>query len=406
MFEPIAIRKDFPILAQKVGKRDLIYLDNAATAQKPQCVIDAISRFYATENANIHRGLYHLSAAATTAFELARERVATFFNAPVPESCVFTRGATESINLVASSWGRANLRAGDEILLTELEHHANIVPWQIIAEQTGAIIRVAKIVPATGTLDLEHWKSLLSEKTKIACFCHISNALGTVNPVKEMVACAHAAGALVLVDGAQSAPHLPVDLQALDCDFFVCSGHKIFGPTGIGVLFGKLNLLNAMSPYQAGGDMIDKVSFAGTTFRDAPARFEAGTPNICGAVGLGVALDYYGKIRVPASIYEHELTKYAFEKLSQIEGMRFFGPAGTGESAGILSFHLGKIHPSDLATMLDTYGICTRVGHHCAMPVMAALGVTGTLRASLAFYNTRAEIDAFADALVRIKQMF
>lgn len=406
MFDPAKIRRDFPILSQKSGTRDLVYLDNAATAQKPQVVIDAIARFYRCENANIHRGLYHLSAEATTAFEKARERVAAFINAPEPDACVFTRGATEGINLVASSWGRSRLRPGDEILLTELEHHADIVPWQLVAEETGAIVRVAKLDPKTGTLDLEHWRSQLSDKTKIACFCHISNALGTVNPIGEMVRLAHAAGALTLVDAAQSAPHLPIDVQALACDFLVFSGHKTFAPTGIGILYGRKDLLDAMPPYQAGGDMIDRVSFSGTTFREAPARFEAGTPNICGAVGLGVALEYFKAFQKDAVDYEHRLTQYAVEKLSEIEGMRFFGPVRTAGTAGILSFHLGKIHPSDIATMLDTYGICTRVGHHCAMPLMAALGITGTVRASLAFYNTYAEIDTLADALIRIKKMF
>lgn len=386
-----------------MGKRPLVYLDNAATAQKPRRVIDAIADFYACSNANIHRGLYHLSASATLAFERARERVAAFINAREPRECVFTRGATEAINLVAASWGAKNLRAGDEILLTTLEHHADIVPWQLIAERTGAKIVAAPILP-DGSLDVAAWKNLLSPRTKIVGVAHVSNALGTVNPVKKLVAAAHAAGALALVDGAQSAAHGVVDVRDLDCDFFVFSGHKVFGPTGIGVLYGRAEILEAMPPYQGGGDMIEKVDFAGTTFRGIPERFEAGTPNICGAVGLGAALDYFSPIRVPAAAHEAALLAYATEKLSAIDGLKIYGTAP--EKASVISFGVDGVHPSDLGTLLDTFGVAVRVGHHCAMPLMKALGVAGTVRASFAFYNTFSEIDAFADALVRIKKMF
>lgn len=402
-FEIEKIRAEFPILSLNAGKRPLIYLDNAATAQKPQCVIDAVSRFYACGNANIHRGLYRLSADATAAFENARERVARFINAREARECIFTRGATEAINLVASAWGAANLREGDEILLTQMEHHANIVPWQLIAERTGAKIVPAPILP-NGELDVPAWKNLLSERTRIVGITQMSNALGTVNPVKELVAAAHAAGALALVDGAQSAAHGVVDVQETDCDFFVFSGHKVFAPTGIGVLYGKAEILNAMPPYQSGGDMIEKVDFAGTTFRKIPERFEAGTPNICGAVGLAAAIDYFSPLRASAAAHEAALLAYATEKLSAIPDLKIFGSAA-GKSS-VISFQIDGIHPSDIGTMLDTYGVAVRVGHHCAMPLMKALGITGTVRASFAFYNTFEEVDAFSDALIRIRKMF
>lgn len=402
-FEIEKIRAEFPILSLTYGKRPLIYLDNAATAQKPQCVINIVADFYARENANIHRGLYRLSAEATSAFENARERVARFINAHEARECIFTRGATEAINLVASSWGMKNLREGDEILLTQMEHHADIVPWQLVAERTGAKIVVAPIRP-NGELDVPAWKQLLSPRTRIVGIAHISNALGTVNPVRELVAAAHASGALALVDGAQSVAHGIVDVREIDCDFFVFSGHKVFGPTGIGVLYGRAEILNAMPPYQGGGDMIEKVDFAGTTFREIPERFEAGTPDICGAVGLGAALEYFAPLRVSAEKYEAALLAYATEKMSDIPGLKIFGTAS--KKASVISFGIDGIHPSDIGTMLDTYGIAVRVGHHCAMPLMKALGVTGTVRASFAFYNTFAEIDAFVDALIRIQKMF
>lgn len=402
-FEIEKIRAEFPILSAKYGKRPLVYLDNAATAQKPQCVIDAVRDFYARGNANIHRGLYRLSAEATLAFENARERVARFINAREARECIFTRGATEAINLVANSWGSAHLREGDEILLTQMEHHADIVPWQMVAARTGAKIVAAPISP-NGELDVPVWKNLLSARTKIVGISHMSNALGTINPVKELAAAAHAAGALVLADGAQSAAHGITDVREIDCDFFVFSGHKVFGPTGIGVLYGKAEILNAMPPYQGGGDMIEKVDFAGTTFREIPERFEAGTPNIGGAVGLGAALEYFSPLRVPAAEHEAALLAYATEKLSAVPGLKIFGTAP--QKASVISFQIDGIHPSDIGTMLDTYGIAVRVGHHCAMPLMKALGITGTVRASLAFYNTFEEIDALAEALIRIRKMF
>lgn len=397
------IRADFPLLNLSSGERPLVYLDNAATAQKPQCVIDAVRDFYVRGNANIHRGLYRLSAEATAAFENARRSVARFINAREARECIFTRGATEAINLVASSWGTKNLREGDEILLTQLEHHADIVPWQLVAERTGAKIVVAPIFP-NGELNVPAWKNLLSERTRIVGISHMSNALGTINPVRELIAAAHAAGALVLVDGAQSAAHGCIDVQEIDCDFFVFSGHKVFGPTGIGVLYGKAEILNAMPPYQGGGDMIDKVDFSGTTFREIPERFEAGTPNICGAVGLGAALDYFLPLRASAAAHEADLLAYATEKLSVVPDLKILGTAE--KKASVISFCIDGIHPSDIGTMLDTYNIAVRVGHHCAMPLMKALGVTGTVRASFAFYNTFEEADALADALIRIRKMF
>lgn len=403
LFDIEKIRADFPLLATRSGKHPLIYLDNAATSQKPRCVIEAVSDFYSRENANIHRGLYRLSAEATSAFEQARSRVAQFIGAREARECIFTRGATEAINLVASSWGAKNLHPGDEILLTQMEHHANIVPWQMIAERTGATVVAAPILP-NGALDVSAWKARLSSRTKIVGIAHISNALGTLNPVKELVAAAHEVGALALVDGAQSAAHGCVDVQDIDCDFFVFSGHKVFAPTGIGVLYGRAELLNAMPPYQGGGDMIDKVDFAGTTFREIPERFEAGTPNIGGAVGLGKALEYFMPLRERAAQYESELLSYATEKMLSINGLKIFGTAP--EKASLISFQIDGIHPSDLGTLLDSYGVAVRVGHHCAMPLMKALGVTGTVRASFAFYNNFAEIDAFTEALVRIQKMF
>lgn len=401
LFDVEKIRSEFPLLR---GNTKLVYLDSAATSQKPQCVIDAVSEFYARDNANIHRGLYRLSQTATTAFEQARERVAKFLNARESRECVFTRGATEAINLVAASWGGANLHAGDEILLTEMEHHANIVPWQAIAERTGAKI-VATPIFDDGSLDVPAMKNLISEKTKIVGVTQTSNALGTVNPVAEICAAAHAAGALVLVDAAQSAAHFTVDVQAIGCDFLVFSGHKICGPTGIGVLYARSEILEKMPPYQFGGDMIDVVDFAGTTFRGIPGRFEAGTPNIAGAVGLGVALDYVSVLRPHAQAHESALLSYATEKLcAELPEIRIFGTAKG--KASVISFHLGDIHPSDVGMLLDTFGVAVRVGHHCAMPLMKRLGVTGTVRASFAFYNTFEEADRFVAALKKVRGMF
>ena len=400
-FDVEKIRAEFPLLR---GNPKLAYLDSAATAQKPQCVIDAVSHFYSHDNANIHRGLYRLSQTATAAFERARDRVAKFLNARESRECVFTRGATEAINLVAMSWGGANLRAGDEILLTTMEHHANIVPWQAIAERTGAKIVVAPIFD-DGSLDVPTLKNLISEKTKIICITQTSNALGTVNPVEDICVFARNKGTLVLVDAAQSVAHFVVDVQKIGCDFLVLSGHKICGPTGIGVLYARAEILEKMPPYQFGGDMIDVVDFAGTTFRGIPGRFEAGTPNIAGAVGLGMALEYVSALRPYAQAHEEALLAYATEKLySELPEIRIFGTAK--EKASVISFHLGEIHPSDVGMLLDTFGIAVRVGHHCAMPLMKRLGITGTVRASFAFYNTFEEVDRFVTALKKIRGMF
>lgn len=400
-FDVEKIRSAFPLLRENPTS---VYLDSAATAQKPQCVIDAVCNFYAKHNANIHRGLYRLSQQATADFERARERVAVFLNARESRECVFTRGATEAINLVAASWGGANLSSGDEILLTEMEHHANIVPWQLVAGRTGAKIVVAPMRD-DGSLDVPALKSLISEKTKIVGVTQTSNALGTVNPVKEICAAAHAAGALALVDAAQSAAHFALDVQDIACDFLVFSGHKVCGPTGIGVLYARAEVLEKMPPYQGGGDMIETVDFAGTTFRGIPGRFEAGTPNIAGAIGLGAALDYVSALRPQAQVHEEALLAYATEKIrAELPEVRIFGTAE--KKASVISFHLGEIHPSDVGMLLDTFGVAVRVGHHCAMPLMKRLGITGTVRASFAFYNTFEEADRFVAALKKVREMF
>ena len=405
-FDAGRVRADFPILSRRVGKNPLAYFDNAASAQKPDAVVEALVRYYRESHANIHRGVHHLSEAATVAFEKAREQVASFLNARESAECVFTRGTTEGINLVAGTWGRDNLRAGDEILLTALEHHANIVPWQQVAARTGARIRVVPVAP-DGALRLDEYRRLLTERTRLVAVTHASNALGTVNPLREVIIpAAHEAGALVLVDAAQTVPHLHVDVRALDADFLVFSGHKVFGPTGIGVLYGKLPLLNAMPPYQCGGDMIRVVDFEdGTTFRDAPARFEAGTPNIADAIALGVALDYV-RAQWAAGAHTHEaaLLQHATARLSAIAGLRIIGTPP--EKVPVVSFLLDGVHPHDVGTMLDADGIAVRTGHHCAMPLMKALGVGGTIRASFAFYNTLGEIDRLAESLERIRKMF
>lgn len=400
-FDVEKIRSDFPLLR---GNPNLVYLDSAATAQKPQCVIDAVSGFYSKENANIHRGLYRLSQTATAAFERARERTAKFLNARESRECIFTRGATEAVNLVATSWGGANVGSGDEILLTQMEHHANIVPWQMLAERTGAKIVVAPIFD-DGSLDTESLLKLISPRTKIVAVTQVSNALGTVNPVREICSAAHAAGALALVDAAQAAAHFRLDVQEIGCDFLVFSGHKVCGPTGIGVLYARAEIAEKMPPYQGGGDMIETVDFAGTTFRGIPGRFEAGTPNIAGAIGLGTALDYVSALRPHAQAHEEALLKYVTEKLGgELPELRIFGTAE--KKASVISFHLGDIHPSDVGMLLDTFGVAVRVGHHCAMPLMKRLGITGTVRASFAFYNTFEEADRFVAALKKVRGMF
>jgi cysteine desulfurase/selenocysteine lyase len=403
-FDVERIRRDFPILGERAYGRPLVYLDNAATSQKPRSVIDALVRFYTTENANVHRGVHLLSERSTASYEDARAKVRQFVNAVSVFEVVFTRGATESINLVAQTWGRANVGAGDEILISALEHHSNIVPWQMLAEEKRAILRVAPI-DDRGEVILEEYEKLLGPRTKIVALAHVSNALGTVNPVRRMIGMAHAHGAVVLIDGAQAAPHVKSDVQALDCDFFAFSGHKVFGPTGIGVLYGKARLLEAMPPYQGGGDMIRSVTFEKTLYNDPPYKFEAGTPHIAGAIGLGVAIDYVTGVGLDnIAAYEHELLVYATDRLARIPGLRLVGTAP--EKAAVLSFVIDGVHPHDVATILDRHGVAIRAGHHCAQPVMERYGLTATSRASLAFYNTKEEIDVLAEGIQAVKEVF
>jgi cysteine desulfurase / selenocysteine lyase len=398
------IREDFPILRQQVRGKPLVYLDNAATAQKPQAVIDAVTHFYAVENANIHRGVHYLSERATAAYDEVREKTARFINARSSREVIFTRGSTESINLVAQSYGRAFLRAGDEILITGMEHHSNIVPWQLLCEQSGAVLRAAPITDA-GELDIPGFERLLSERTRLVSVVHLSNALGTINPIKHLIELARARGIPVLVDGAQSAPHLQVDVQALDCDFFVFSGHKLFGPTGVGVLYGRESLLERMPPYQGGGDMIASVTLERSTWAPLPAKFEAGTPMIAQVMGLGAALDYVSRLGLTAiAAWEQQLLTYATDGVSSIPGLRIIGTARN--KASILGFVLDGVHPHDIGTVLDDAGVAIRAGHHCAQPVMQRFGVPATARASFAFYNTPAEADALVDGLVHVKKMF
>lgn len=398
------IREDFPILRQRIRGKPLIYLDNAATSQKPQVVIDAVTRFYAAENANIHRGVHYLSERATQAYDDVRENVTRFLNARSSREIIFTKGTTEGINLVAQSYGRINLKPGDDIVITAMEHHSNIVPWQLVCEQTGAVLRAAPISDE-GELDLQAFEQLLGDRTRLVALVHLSNALGTINPIKRLVALAHARGIPVLVDGAQAAPHLQVDVQDLDCDFFVFSGHKIFGPTGVGVLYGREALLERMPPYQGGGDMIATVTLQRSTWAPLPAKFEAGTPMIAQVFGLGAALDYVRELGLDEiSAWERKLLSYATGLVSEIEGIRIIGTAK--EKASVLGFVLKGVHPHDIGTILDDQGIAIRAGHHCAQPVMERFGVPATARASFAFYNTLAEIDALVDGLKTVKKMF
>lgn len=391
------VREDFPIFRRRVHGRDLIYLDTGASAQKPQTVIDAERRFYETEYANIHRGVYYLSQRATEAYEAARGKIARFVNARESREVIFVRGTTEAINLVAQSYGRSKFESGDEVVLTELEHHANIVPWQILRDQMGIVLRVVPM-NERGEVAPDDFEAALGPRTRLAAIAHVSNALGTILPVRQMIEKAHAKGVLVLLDGAQSVPHMAVDMQALDCDFFAFSGHKMYGPTGIGVLYGKAELLESMPPYQGGGDMIASVTFAKTEYQGIPARFEAGTPHIAGAIGLGAAADYLtalGLDRVTA--HERRLLAYGAEKLSAIPGLR---PIGTArDKAGLISFAIDGVHPHDAATILDQQGVCVRGGHHCAQPAMDHFGVAATLRASFGVYNTTADIDALVAAI-------
>jgi cysteine desulfurase / selenocysteine lyase len=397
------LRQDFPILSRTEQGKPLVYLDNAATSQKPQCVIDTEARYYTELNANIHRGVYRLSQDATAAYEAVRDQVRDFIHAARREEIVFVRGTTEAINLVAGSWGQ-RLGPGDEILITEMEHHSNIVPWQLLCERSGARLVVAPINEA-GELILEEFEARLSERTRLVAVTQLSNALGTIPPVGRIIELAHARGVPVLVDGAQAVPHLGVDVQALDCDFYAFSGHKLYGPTGVGVLYAKAALLEEMPPWQGGGDMIRQVSFAKTTWNDLPYKFEAGTPNIAGVVALGAALAYLQGIGLPAIVaHEHDLLSYATARARDFPGLRVIGSAR--DKASILSFVLEGVHPHDVGTILDTEGVAVRTGHHCAMPVMEHFDVPATVRASFALYNTRAEVDALFAALGKVKEVF
>jgi len=403
LFDVRRVREDFPILRERVNGKPLVYLDNAATAQKPQVVIDTISGFYATQNANIHRGVHRLSEQATAAYDQARETTARFLNAKATHEVVFTRGTTDSINLVAHSYGRAFLRPGDEILITTMEHHSNIVPWQLAAQQTGATLRAVPIMDS-GELDLDSFDALMTERTRIISLVHLSNALGTINPIKRIVAAAHQRGIPVLVDGAQSAPHLGVDVQDLDCDFFAFSGHKLYGPTGVGVLYGKEEFLDRMPPYQGGGDMISVVTLEKSTWAPLPSKFEAGTPMIAEVIGLGAAIKYVESLGCETiAEWEQQLLSFATERVSQISGLRIIGTAK--EKAGVLGFVLDGLHPHDIGTILDDEGIAIRAGHHCAQPVMQHFGISGTARASFGLYNTPEEIEALAVALGRVRRM-
>ncbi len=403
-FDVTKVRGDFPILSTTVEGKPLVYLDNAATTQKPFQVIDALEQYYKESNANIHRGVHYLAERATDDFEKARKTLANFINSPTDDSIVFVRGTTEGINLVAHSFGERFISEGDEILISTMEHHANIVPWQMLCEAKGAVLKVIP-VSLEGELDMEAFENLLSEKTKLVSVVHASNSLGTINPVKTLVEKAHAVGAKILLDGAQAVGHFNVDVQDLNCDFYVFSGHKLFGSTGIGVVYGKYDLLEQLPPYQGGGDMISVVSFDGTTYKKPPSRFEAGTPNIAGAIGLAAAVDYLESFdRQALEAYEHELLVHATEKLSGIEGLKIIGTAKNKVS--LVSFTMDGAHPHDIGTVLDADGIAIRAGHHCTMPLLKFFGVPATARASFSFYNTIDEIDKLAASLKKIKMLF
>ena len=400
----MGVRQDFPILSRTVYGKPLVYLDNGATTQKPRCVVDAITDEYYSVNANVHRGVHFLSQQATELHEASRETVRRFINARSSTEIVFTRGTTESINLLASSFGEAFLKEGDEVIVSTMEHHSNIVPWQLLQMRKGIVLRVIPMNDR-GELLLDEYERLFTPRTRIVCVAHVSNVLGTVNPVREMIATAHAHGVPVLVDGAQSIPHMPVDVQALDADFYVFSGHKVYGPTGVGVLYGKEDWLDKLPPYQGGGEMIQHVSFERTTFNELPYKFEAGTPDYIGTHALATALDYVSNLGMKdIEAYEHELTRYATERLQAIEGMRIFGT--TPDKGSVISFLVGDIHHFDLGTLLDRLGIAVRTGHHCAQPLMERLGIEGTVRASFSFYNTREEVDALVAGIERVRKMF
>jgi cysteine desulfurase/selenocysteine lyase len=399
-----ALRRDFPLLSQTAYGKPLAYLDNAATTQKPNVVIEAIAHFYRSDNANVHRGVYQLSERATQAYEATRDKIQRFLNAPLREDIIFVRGATEAINLVAQSYARPRLKPGDQILISAMEHHSNIVPWQMVCKQTGAQLQVVPITDS-GEIVLEHYHKLLNNKTKIVALTHLSNALGTINPVQQMIAMAHARGIPVLLDGAQAAPHLSLDMQALDCDFYTFSSHKIYGPTGVGVLYGKQDYLESMEPYQGGGDMISRVSFEHTEYNCLPYKFEAGTPNIAGVVGLGAAIDYVEAIGLDnIAQREQQLLEIATEALRQIAGLRIIGTAK--QKASIVSFVLDSAHPHDISTILDQQGVAIRSGHHCAMPVMERFNVPATARASFSFYNNETDIEQLVQGLGMVNQIF
>jgi len=397
------LRQDFPILSKKVNSRPLVYLDSGATAQKPKQVIDAISNYYQTQNANIHRGVHQLSQEITIAYENARATVQNHLNAALSQEIIFTSGTSESINLVASSFGKKYIKAGDEVIISEMEHHSNILPWQVLCEEKGAILKVIPI-NEKGELRMDEYKKLLHSKTKIVAVTHVSNTLGTINPVKEMIALAHEKNIPVLIDGAQAVPHVKVDVQDLDADFYCFSGHKLFGPTGVGILYGKEKWLNEMPPYKVGGGIIKTVTFKKTTYADLPLKFEAGTPNIAGGIGLAAAIEYVNEIGLEnIGGYEHELLEYATLKLLAIEGLRIIGTAK--EKASVISFVIEEIHPLDIGTLLDKQGIAVRTGHHCTQPLMEYFGLPGTIRASLAFYNTKEEIDVLVNGIQKAIKM-
>lgn len=402
-FDVASIRKDFPILSRTVNGRPLVYFDNAATTQKPQVVIDAITKYYTHQNSNIHRGVHYLSQVATQAYEDSREKIRAFINAEKNHEVIFTKGTTDGINLVANGFGRKFIGAGDEIVISELEHHSNIVPWQMLCEEKGAVLRVAPI-NEVGEIVMEELFKLLSPRTKLVAISHVSNALGSVNPIKEIIKKAHDLNIPVLIDGAQAIQHTKVDVQDLDCDFYVFSGHKLFASTGVGILYGKEEFLNKMNPYQGGGDMIKTVTFEKTTYNELPHKFEAGTPHIEGGITLGTAIDYVNSIGLEnISAYEQELLEYATEKLSQLEGIRFIGTAK--EKASVISFLIDGVHPYDLGVILDKMGIAIRTGHHCTQPLMQKFNIPGTARASFAFYNTKEEVDVFIASVIKAAAM-
>jgi len=404
LYDVDRVRRDFPILHQEVNGHPLVYLDNGATSQKPQSVIDAVRHYYECDNANVHRGVHALSERATNDYEGARDTAQQFINAAERAELILVRGTTDAINLVAQGYGRSELGEGDEIVISTMEHHSNIVPWQMLANQTGALVKVIPISDE-GELDMDAYLEMLGPRTRIVAVVHVSNALGTINPVKAIIDAAHAVGAVTVIDGAQAAPHLAIDVQALDADFYAFSGHKVFGPTGIGVLYGKRELLEKMEPYQGGGDMIRTVSFDGTTYNELPYKFEAGTPNIAGAIGLGAALEYVTELGLEAvAAHEHDVLKAATAALGNIPGVRLIGTAR--EKSSIVSFVVDGVHAHDVGTIVDSEGVAIRTGHHCAMPLMKRYGVAATARASFALYNTREEVDALASALWKTKEMF